>query len=68
VSADFARIVVEQRGTVDDVALKEVRNAGFSEAEIVEILAHVGMNIFTNYVNHIAQTELDFPRVATSRS
>jgi uncharacterized peroxidase-related enzyme len=65
---DFARIVVEQRGTVDDVALKEVRNAGFSEAEIVEILAHVGMNIFTNYVNHIAQTELDFPRVATSRS
>jgi hypothetical protein len=41
--------------------------AGFSEAEIVEIIAHVGMNIFTSYFNNVAHTEVDFPRVDTMR-
>lgn len=60
---NFARQIVEQRGVVSDQALAAVRGAGFSEAEIVEIIAHVGMNLFTNYFNHIADTEVDFPRV-----
>jgi hypothetical protein len=42
-------------------------DAGNSEAEIVEIIAHVGMNIFTNYFNNVAHTEVDFPRVSTMR-
>ncbi len=40
-----------------------LRAAGFSEGEIVEIVATVGITTFTNYFNHIAQTEVDFPVV-----
>jgi alkylhydroperoxidase family enzyme len=46
--------------------LGAVRDAGFTEEEIVEIIAHVGMNLFTNYFNHIAGTEVDFPFVSTA--
>jgi alkylhydroperoxidase family enzyme len=40
-----------------------VRTAGYSDAEITEIVANVAVNIFTNYFNLVAQTEVDFPRV-----
>jgi uncharacterized peroxidase-related enzyme len=63
----FAGAVAEARGRVDDEDLQNVRDAGFSEAEIVEIIAHVAMNIFTNYFNNVANTEIDFPLVATKQ-
>jgi uncharacterized peroxidase-related enzyme len=63
----FVSAIVETRGRIDDEALERVREAGFSEAEIVEIIAHVAMNIFTNYFNKIADTEIDFPLVETVR-
>lgn len=59
----FVREIVESRGHIADTDLQAVRDAGFSEAEIVEMIAHVGLNIFTNYFNHIAGTEVDFPLV-----
>jgi uncharacterized peroxidase-related enzyme len=59
----FARAVVVDRGQVSDRALAEVRAAGFGDTEIVEIVANVVLNIFTNYINHVAQTAIDFPRV-----
>ena len=62
----FARTVAERRGRVDDADLERVRAAGFSEAEIVEIIAHVGMTFFTNTFNNVADTEVDFPRVDTT--
>jgi alkylhydroperoxidase family enzyme len=37
---------------------------GLSDAQIIEVLAHVALNTLTNYVNHIAATEIDFPVVA----
>jgi uncharacterized peroxidase-related enzyme len=63
----FARAVAENRGRLGDEELQRVRDAGFSDAEIVEIIAHVGMNLFTNFFNNLAGTEVDFPRVNTSR-
>lgn len=60
---DFAREIVTQRGHVDLGAVQRLREAGYSEAGIVEIIAHVGMNLFTNYFNHIAGTVIDFPLV-----
>lgn len=63
----FAKAIAETRGRLDDEDLQHVRDAGFSEAEIVEIIAHVSMNLFTNYFNNIAHTEVDFPRVNTTR-
>jgi uncharacterized peroxidase-related enzyme len=62
---DFAKAILESRGQVADEDVQKVRQAGFAEAEIVEIVAHIGMNLFTNYFNLIAGTEVDFPLVIT---
>ena len=61
----FARTVVRSRGRFPESAssLNELRNVGVSDGEIVEILAHIGLNLFTNYFNHVADTEIDFPYV-----
>lgn len=64
----FAKAVVAERGNVSDSALAQVRGAGYSDGEIVEIVGHVALNIFTNYFNQVAQTEVDFPRVALALS
>jgi uncharacterized peroxidase-related enzyme len=57
----FARQVMERRGHVDDAELKAVRDAGYSDAEVIEIVQHVAFNTWTNYVNSVAQTTIDFP-------
>lgn len=62
---NFVAAVVENRGRVSDSELAAVRQAGFSDGQIVEIIAVTCMNIFTNYFNHIAATEVDFPLVTT---
>ena len=60
----FARQMVDRQGFVSDDDLAEIRQAGFSEAEIVEIVGNVALTVFTNYFNHVAETEIDFPKVA----
>ena len=60
---EMARRIVEERGWVSDPDLQRVRDAGYGDAEIVEIIATVAATTFTNYFNHIAQTEVDFPLV-----
>jgi len=60
----FSRALVVKRGWASDEDLEAVRAAGYSDAEIVEIVATVAINTFTNYFNHVAQTEIDFPEVA----
>jgi uncharacterized peroxidase-related enzyme len=52
------------RGQVGDVALAQARKAGITDAEIVEIIGHVALNVFTNYLNNVSDTEIDFPVVA----
>lgn len=64
----FARDVVVTRGIPGDDALDAIREAGVSDSEIVEILANVAINIFTNYFNHVAGTEIDFPSVTAAAS
>jgi uncharacterized peroxidase-related enzyme len=59
----FAQKLVLQRGLATDRDLDAIRSNGFAESEITEIIAHVALNIFTNYFNHVAQTEVDFPVV-----
>ena len=60
----FALALVEQRGQVDAAAVQRVRAAGFSDEGIVEIVAHVALNLFTNYVNVALDVPVDFPKVA----
>ena len=54
-------IVVEKRGHVSDSELQAARDAGLSDAEALEALAIVVVNTFTNYVNALVRTEVDFP-------
>jgi len=56
--------VVTERGWVSDEDLAAVRAAGTSDAEIAEVVAHVAVNTFSNYFNHVAETDVDFPKVA----
>lgn len=57
----FAVHVVTARGHVSDEQVKAVRLAGYSDAQVVEIILHVAMNTLTNYANEVAQTVVDFP-------
>jgi uncharacterized peroxidase-related enzyme len=57
----LARAIVVQRGEVSDSDLKQARAAGLTDGDIVETIANVVLNIFTNYVNHVARTVVDFP-------
>jgi alkylhydroperoxidase family enzyme len=59
----FATRVALERGHVFDADLAAVKAAGYSNAEIVEIVLHVALNTLTNYINEVAQTEIDFPKV-----
>lgn len=60
----FAHKLVVSRGQATDDDLRTIRAAGYSEGEIVEIVANVALNTFTNYFNLLAGTTIDFPRVA----
>lgn len=57
--------IVNLRGKVSDADVQAARTAGITEAELVEIVAIVAQNIFTNYFNHVADTAVDFPLVST---
>ncbi|MEN2789946.1 carboxymuconolactone decarboxylase family protein [Sphingomonas oligophenolica] len=59
----FARKVLEARGKVSDADLAAVRLAGFTEAQVIEIVATVALNVLTNYINNVAETDIDFPVV-----
>jgi uncharacterized peroxidase-related enzyme len=63
----FAAAVLEHRGDVSDREFARIRGAGFSDAEIAEIIAHVALNVLTNYFNRAAQTEIDFPVVTAGQ-
>jgi uncharacterized peroxidase-related enzyme len=59
----FAVKVTTRRGAVDEADLAAVRAAGFSDAQSVEIVAHVALNTLTNYLNEAFKTDIDFPAV-----
>jgi len=59
----FARSIAENTGEVTTAEITEVRNAGYSDAEIVEIITHVGMNVLTNMIGKASRIEIDFPKV-----
>lgn len=58
----LARSIVVQRGELTDADLARVRSAGLSDGEIVETVANVALNIFENYISHVALVPIDFPQ------
>lgn len=63
----FARSLVKERGRAPDASLALMRNAGVTDGEILEVIANVALNVFTNYVNIALDTEIDFPVVRAVR-
>jgi uncharacterized peroxidase-related enzyme len=57
----FAGKLVQTRGQVTDADVEALRRDGFTEGEIAELIANVVLNIFTNYFNVAAATDIDFP-------
>jgi uncharacterized peroxidase-related enzyme len=63
----FAKAVLETHGRIETEELQAVRKAGFDDTEIVEIVAGVVAACFTNFLNNVAETELDIPRAEPVR-
>jgi len=59
----FARTITEKRGCVSDQDVAAVRRAGLGDAEILDVVANIALSTFTNYLNEVAKTEIDFPVV-----
>ncbi|MDZ4349551.1 MAG: peroxidase-related enzyme [Xanthomonadaceae bacterium] len=64
VAVKFARALVEHNGDVTSEEIAQARTAGYSDAAIVEIITHVGMNLLTNILGRASRVEIDFPKVA----
>lgn len=63
VAVRFARSLVAHMGEVTTAELLEMREAGYSESDIVEVITHVGMNILTNLLGKAGRIDIDFPQV-----
>lgn len=61
--AAFVQRVVRQRGQVDATAVEKARAGGLDDGLILEIIANIALSVLTNYTNHVAATEIDFPKV-----
>jgi uncharacterized peroxidase-related enzyme len=59
----FSSAMIGKEGYVSDEDLAELRSAGYSEEEVAEVIGNVLLNLFTNYFNHVAEPEIDFPAV-----
>lgn len=66
-AVNFAVKVVSARGHVSDADLQAVRQGGYDDAQVIEMVVHVALNTLTNYVNEVAGTEIDFPAVRMVR-
>jgi len=62
---DLALAIVEKRGWIDDADISKVKEQGYGDDAVLEVLSIVTLNTFTNYANHIAETAVDFPKIET---
>jgi len=63
----FAQNITKSRGQVSSEAIQDIKAAGYNDSDILEIVLNVVSNTLTNYVNHLAQTEVDFPSVEAGK-
>lgn len=60
--------ITRERGHVSEDDLRQVKAAGYNDAQVVEIVAHVALNTLTNYINEVFKTDIDFPVVNATRA
>lgn len=64
----FAAEVARARGHVGEENLRAVKLAGYDDGQVIEIVLHVALNTWTNYINTVAKTDIDFPVVTARRA
>jgi alkylhydroperoxidase family enzyme len=64
----FAAKVVRERGHVSEDDVRAVKLAGYDDAQAIEIVLHVALNTWTNYINEVAKTDIDFPVVIARKA
>ncbi|MBR1170153.1 carboxymuconolactone decarboxylase family protein [Bradyrhizobium liaoningense] len=64
----FARALIETRGKVSDAQFAAVKNAGWTDANIVEMIALTAQYVLTNFMNNAVQTPIDFPEVSPAKA
>ena len=64
----FAAQVTHARGHVGEGDLQAVKLAGYTDAQVIEIVLHVALNTWTNYINEVAKTDIDFPAVSARKA
>lgn len=67
VAVNLATHVARQRGHVNEADVDAVKAAGYDDAQVIEIVQHVALNTWTNYINEVLKTDVDFP-VVTPRT
>jgi len=67
IALQFAQKVTRNRGKVSTEDINQFKAAGYNDSDVLEIVLNVVSNTLTNYVNHIAQTEVDFPSVEAGK-
>lgn len=67
-AVQFAAKVTRARGHVSEGDLQAVRDAGYTDAQVIEIVGHVVLNTLTNYVNEVFKTDIDFPVVEVRKA
>ena len=63
----FVDVLLQGRGLITNEDFARVKSQGWSDEEIGEIIAHVALNVFSNYFNHVAEPVLDFPAAEITR-
>lgn len=64
----FVKAIISQRGAVSDQELADFKLAGYSDAQVPDVILTIAMTIFTNYFNHVHQTVVDFPKAESVQS
>jgi AhpD family alkylhydroperoxidase len=59
----FAQAILDNKGDITTGELNAVREAGYDDGEIVEIIGHIGLNVLTNFFAKAARIDIDFPEV-----
>lgn len=59
----LAMAINNKQANISDADLSAARQAGVTDAEIAEVVGVVSLNVFTNYFNHVADPQIDFPVV-----
>ena len=68
VAVTFAATIARERGHIRPEHLAAVRAAGYDDAQIIEIVQHVALNTWTNYINEVGGTDIDFPVTAPRKA